>query len=199
MTIAEQNTSTVAGATDEGGFVDFYELLQTPDDTPTEQLQARMAALNSEALANSDHRNLNKRRDYQTLREYIPQARAALLDPAKRALYDDYAAQARGGNAPTSFTNFMGQLSGQVSDDERTDILGVQDGRGASKNTGGSKGTSIRSTGTTTRPTPINSGDAGGVTRRQPQVSGAKSGPPVAVIAVVVVLILLVLFFALKR
>ena len=183
------------------GFVDFYELLQMPQDAPTKELQDRMAALNSEALANSDHRNLNKRRDYQTLREYIPQARTALLDPAKRALYDDYAAQARTGAAPASFSAFMGQLSGQISDEERTDVLGVGDTRGGTRNAGPSRAaTTSKTTSSVARPTPSTSGDVGGVARRQPQVnSGAKSGPPVAVIAVVVVLILLVLFFVLKR
>lgn len=177
------------------GFVDFYELLQMPQDAPSRELQDRMAALNSEALANSDHRNLNKRRDYQTLREYIPQARTALLDPAKRALYDDYASQARSGGAPSSFSTFMGQLSGQISDEERTDVLGVQDGRGGSRNTGGSKSTSP-----TARTVSGTSGDSGGVARRQPQVSpGAKSGPPVAIIAAVVAVILIVLFMVLKH
>lgn len=177
------------------GFVDFYELLQMPAGASTKELQDRMAALNSEALANSDHRNLNKRRDYQSLREYIPQARSVLLDPAKRALYDDYATQARSGRAPSSFATFMGQLSGQIADDERTDVLGVQDGRGTSRNTGGS-----RSTSPSARPVTGTSGDTGGVTRRQPQVSGGtKSGPPVAIIVAVVVVILIVLFFVMKR
>lgn len=177
------------------GFVDFYELLQMPDDTPTKELQDRMAALNSEALANSDHRNLNKRRDYQTLREYIPQARTALLDPAKRALYDDYAAQARSGAATASFSVFMGQLAGQISDEERTDVLGVGDTRGGTRNAGPSKAATP-----VARPTssPSTSGDSGGVARRQPQV-GAKSGPPVVVIAVVAVVILLLLFLVLRR
>jgi DnaJ-class molecular chaperone len=173
------------------GFVDFYELLGMPETTPSSDLQERIQTLYSEAQANRDHRNLNKRRDYQTLLEYLPKARTVLLDPPKRAAYDNYAAQARGGSASTSFASFLAQLSGDVSDDERTDVLGVQDGRGKA-------GTPSASSGA--RNVPRSTPDApGGVARRQPQVSSAKSGPPVAIIAVVVVVILLVLFFLLKR
>lgn len=185
------------------GFMDFYELMLMPQDATARELQDRMAALNSEALANSDHRNLNKRRDYQALREYIPQARSILLDPAKRALYDDYAAQARNGSAPSSFSTFMGQMAGQISDEERTDVLGVQDKRGSAKNTPATarSGASLP-TASSTRPTPSNTGGAsGGVARRQPQVSpGAKSGPPIAIIAVIAVIVLaLILLLVLKH
>ena len=67
------------------GFVDYYELLQMPSSSSEEELRGRIQGLYSEAQANRDHRNLNKRRDYQALLEYLPQARNVLIeDQTKR-------------------------------------------------------------------------------------------------------------------
>ncbi len=111
------------------GFVDYYELLQMPSSSSSEELRGRIQGLYSEAQANRDHRNLNKRRDYQSLLEYLPQARGVLVeDEAKRQSYDEYAAQARTGAAPQPFETFLAHLSGEVPDEERTDVLGVQSG-----------------------------------------------------------------------
>ena len=85
--------------------------------------------LYSEAQANRDHRNLNKRRDYQALLEYLPQARGVLVeDDTKRQAYDEYAAEARTGAAAQPFEAFLARLSGEVPEAERTDVLGVQSG-----------------------------------------------------------------------
>ena len=162
------------------GFVDFYEMLGMAPDAPESDLRDRIQALYSEAQANRDHRNLNKRRDYQTLLEYLPQARTALLDPDKRALYDDYAAAARAGSAPQPFATFMAGLSGQVVGDESTDVLGVQDTR---RGTPASRTTAP--TATSTRPA-----DAA-APRRQPQVAPkAQAGLMASAMSVIVFAIL---------
>ncbi len=111
------------------GFVDYYELLQLPSSSSSEELRGRIQGLYSEAQANRDHRNLNKRRDYQALLEYLPQARGVLVeDDAKRQAYDEFAAEAREGAPPQPFEAFLARLDGQVPDEERTDVLGVQSG-----------------------------------------------------------------------
>ncbi len=177
------------------GFVDFYELLSLPQTASAGELQERIQDLYSEAQANRDHRNLNKRRDYQTLLEYLPQARIVLPDPAKRALYDDYAAQARAGSAPLDFSTFIGQLSGQVAGEDDVRVLGTADGR--TTRTVPKTGASTTAAATTAVST---SGNAAGSARRQPQVPpGAQSGPPAAAIAAIVfVVAAAILFFAVK-
>ena len=111
------------------GFVDYYELLQMPSSSSEEELRGRIQGLYSEAQANRDHRNLNKRRDYQALLEYLPQARGVLVeDSTKRQAYDEYAAEARTGAAAQPFETFLARLAGEVPEEERTDVLGVQRG-----------------------------------------------------------------------
>lgn len=164
------------------GFVDFYELLGTPQGASEAELRDRIQLLYSEAQANRDHRNLNKRRDYQSLLEYLPQARTALLDADKRATYDAYAAQAQAGSVPGSFSNLMAELSGAPVGDDRTDVLGVQDGRG-----GGTTNTSSSST----RATTAGSNTSGDTPRRQPQVkSNAQAGLMASAMSVIVFAVL---------
>jgi cobalamin biosynthesis Mg chelatase CobN len=171
------------------GFVDFYELVGLPSSSSTEELRTRIQALYSDAQANRDHRNLNKRRDYQSLLEYLPQARTALLDDDKRARYDDYRAQVTSGVAPTPFANFMGELTGQAVDQDRTDVLGVTDGGRASSPTSpsSSKSGSARST-----------SGSGASSRRQPQVpSSTQAGLNASAMSVIVFAILtLIIGFA---
>ncbi len=189
-------TSYNLGAVRSDGFVDFYELLSLPQTASTSEIQERIQALYSEAQANRDHRNLNKRRDYQTLLEYLPQARLVLPDPAKRALYDDYAAQARGGSLPSDFTTFIGQLSGQVAGEDDVRVLGTPDGRG----TRTVPKTGSNTSGRTDTGSPSGASTAGSNGQnRQPQVSSqGQAGPPSAVIAAVVfVVAAAILFFAL--
>jgi DNA-dependent RNA polymerase auxiliary subunit epsilon len=149
------------------GFVDFYSLLGLQPDADEGEIRDRIQSLYSEAQANRDHRNLNKRRDYQTLLEYLPNARTALLDPAKRALYDDYADQARDGAPPSPFSSFMAGLSGQMEGEDTTDVLGVSDGKG-----GRTTRVTAAGTGTGTGARTGGAAPVGGssVSRRQPQV-----------------------------
>lgn len=108
--------------------IDFYTLLDEPPSASTEELRSKIGAIYSEAQANRDHRNLNKRREYQTLLELLPPARAALLEPPKRARYDEFLAQAKSGSAPSDFETFINDLMGfNEPMEEKTGLLGVQD------------------------------------------------------------------------
>jgi hypothetical protein len=109
------------------GFVDFYELIALPQSSDDDDIRERINALYSEAQANRDHRNLNKRRDFELLLELLPFARTVLLDPSKRGRYDSYANDARAGLAAVDFETFMNTLTGKADSDaeERASLLGI--------------------------------------------------------------------------
>ncbi len=110
------------------GTIDFYTLLQESPDADVETLRAKIQALYNESQANRDHRNLNKRREYQTLLDWLPRAKSALLEPEKRARYNAYLASVRSGTAEIDFETFMGDLLGEnEAMEEKTGLLGVQD------------------------------------------------------------------------
>ncbi|PQV65407.1 hypothetical protein B1R32_101148 [Abditibacterium utsteinense] len=110
------------------GTIDFYTLLQESPDTDVETLRTKIQTLYNEAQANRDHRNLNKRREYQTLLDWLPRARAALLEPEKRARYNAYLSSVKSGTPEIGFEEFMADLLGQnESMEEKTGVLGVQD------------------------------------------------------------------------
>ncbi|MBV9864388.1 MAG: hypothetical protein JO316_03510 [Abitibacteriaceae bacterium] len=124
--MADSNGSSVAAAVKPDGFVDYYQLLGVSSNTDSEQLQTRINELYSEAQANRNHRQMEKRREYETLLEMLPQARNILLDDDKRARYDAYATQVQRGIATTSFATFLSQLSNRsMADPDRVDVLGV--------------------------------------------------------------------------
>ena len=132
--MAEPLPYNLTDAVKSDGFIDFYQMLGVTPDTPIDAIRTRINELYSEAQANRDHRNLNKRRDYQMMLEYLPNARTALLDEEKRAQYDAYAVQASAGAPAQTFEEFMSQLSGApAADADRTDVLGVQDGAAAAR------------------------------------------------------------------
>ena len=112
----------------ENGTIDFYTLLDEAPDADAETLRSKIGAIYNYASANRDHRNLNKRREYQALLELLPAARTALLEEPKRARYDAYLADARDGNADTDFETFMNDLLGNTeSAEDKTSLLGVQE------------------------------------------------------------------------
>lgn len=123
--------TTLFNITDAGlddGTIDFYTLIQEPVDADAETLRTKIQSLYNEAQANRDHRNLTKRREYQTLLELLPRARQALLEPEKRARYNAYLASARSGTAEVEFDSFMSELLGQEETlEEKTGLLGVQE------------------------------------------------------------------------
>jgi len=70
-------------------WLDFYQLLQVAPDSDSETLRKRIREAYSEAIANSDHRIIERRIHFQTMSErVIPQCRRILLDPDLRARYD---------------------------------------------------------------------------------------------------------------
>jgi hypothetical protein len=122
------NTFNINDAGLEDGTLDFYTLIQEPVDADTETLKAKIQSLYNEAQANRDHRNLTKRREFQTLLELLPRARVALLEPEKRARYNAYLASAQSGTAEVEFDTFMADLLGtNETMEEKTGLLGTQD------------------------------------------------------------------------
>ncbi len=70
-------------------WLDFYALLEVPVDADEATLRRRIGRVYSDASANAEHRDLQKRMWYQSLIEHVlPQARRVLLDAAWRAKYD---------------------------------------------------------------------------------------------------------------
>ena len=124
--MAEQYNIADAGLDD--GTIDFYTLVQESPDADSETLRAKIQSLYNEAQANRDHRNLTRRREYQTLLDWLPRAKAALLEPEKRARYNAYLASVQIGTAEIDFDDFMNDLLGHTETMEpKTGLLGVQD------------------------------------------------------------------------
>jgi hypothetical protein len=70
-------------------FVDLYDLLDVWPDAEPGALRRRIANLYLEARNNIEHQNHRKRFYYRELYEMqLPQARLILLDPERRAAYD---------------------------------------------------------------------------------------------------------------
>lgn len=113
----------------EDGFVDFYELLGVEPDATVTRLRTTVNALYNEAQSNRDHRNLNRRREYQTLLQLLPQARELLLDEAKRKRYDDFRDEVQSGVTSISFEDWVRNLKEEeeVAGAQQTAVLGVQD------------------------------------------------------------------------
>lgn len=112
----------------DNGTIDFYTLLGESPDADAEELRGKIQALYSYATANRDHRNLNRRREFQALLELMPAARIALLEPPKRERYDEYLAASKSGTADMDFETFMNDLLGNAaSDEDKTSLLGVQE------------------------------------------------------------------------
>lgn len=118
----------IADAGLDDGTIDFYTLIQESPSADIETLRAKIGALYNQAQANRDHRNLTKRREYQTLLEWLPRAKSALLEPEKRARYNAYLASVQSGTAEVDFDEFMNDLLGHAETMEpKTGLLGVQD------------------------------------------------------------------------
>lgn len=113
----------------EDGFVDFYELLGVEPDATVTRLRTTVNALYNEAQSNRDHRNLNRRREYQTLLQLLPQARELLLDEAKRKRYDDFRDEVQRGITSISFEDWARNLKEEedVAGAQQSAVLGIQD------------------------------------------------------------------------
>lgn len=92
-------------------FVDFYELLGMGHDASTIQLRSRINEMFGEAQANRDHRNLEKREEFQALLHWLPVCRAVLLHEGRRAKYDGYVSTSQG-RTLADFNAFISGLTG---------------------------------------------------------------------------------------
>lgn len=116
----------------DNGTINFYTLLGESPDADEETLRAKIGAIYAYASANRDHRNLNRRREFQALLELLPAARTTLLEAPKRARYDAYLEDSQSGTADTDFETFMNDLLGHAeSDEDKTSLLGVQEKKNA--------------------------------------------------------------------
>lgn len=105
-------------------FVDLYKILEIPSTSNEAELRERVNKLYLEAQRNIDHHNFRKRFYYQQLYEvHLPQAHQLLLDPARRAEYDQYLeAFNKGLPFPTETgTSATGPTSGDLGRTDRLD------------------------------------------------------------------------------
>jgi len=127
--MAETSSSRIVDAMKPDGFVDYYQLIDAAPDATTTRLRGQINDLYTEAQANRDHRNLNKRREYQLLLELLPQARTILLDDDSRARYDAYADENRRGTVTLSFEDLVHELTSKDAhvSPEKSNILGLRE------------------------------------------------------------------------
>jgi hypothetical protein len=128
---APRGNAPRAGAPQGDDFIDFYNLLGAQTEATTTALRRRINELYSEAQNNRDHRNPNKRRQYEALCELLPYCRIVLLDPDKRARYDRYMEQAKSGQNVPPFENIMDEIAGSVGEvagdsNEKIGLLGTE-------------------------------------------------------------------------
>jgi curved DNA-binding protein CbpA len=111
------------------GFIDFYELLGVEPDATVTRIRTTINLLYNEAQANRDHRNLNRRREYQTLLQLLPQAREFLLQEKMRERYDQFRDEVQRGVTAISFEDWTRGLKEEeeAAKGDRTAVLGVQD------------------------------------------------------------------------
>ncbi len=82
-------TTNVMDSPLDGQWLDFYALLEVPVDADETTIRRRIGRVYTDASANAEHRDLQKRMWYQSLCEQVlPQARHVLLDAGWRAKYD---------------------------------------------------------------------------------------------------------------
>ena len=112
----------------EDGFIDFYELLAVEPDATVTRIRTTINALYNEAQSNRDHRNLNRRREYQTLLQVLPQAREMLLEEKTRPRYDEFREEALRGAASITFEDWTRTLTEEASvKSGRSSVLGVHE------------------------------------------------------------------------
>ena len=110
------------------GFIDFYELLEVETDATGTRIRSTINTLYNEAQSNRDHRNLNRRREYQTLLQVLPQARELLLEEKNRPRYDAFRAESLRGATNVSFEDWARGLNEENSgEDGQSSVLGVNE------------------------------------------------------------------------
>jgi hypothetical protein len=110
------------------GFIDFYELLDVETDATVTRIRSTINTLYNEAQSNRDHRNLNRRREYQTLLQVLPQAREMLLEEGNRSRYDAFREEVARGATSISFEDWARGL-GEEKDagSGSSSVLGVNE------------------------------------------------------------------------
>ncbi len=118
------SAATASAGMTSGQWPDLYALLGVPSDAEPDLLRRRIREAYMEAMANSDHRNMERRMHYQAMMERVlPQCRRILLDEQLRAGYDRQSGLHRAGDAHAmeyaAFVNTLGH-DGEADDDMRT-------------------------------------------------------------------------------
>jgi len=110
------------------GFIDFYELLGVETDATTTRIRSTINTLYNEAQSNRDHRNLNRRREYQTLLQVLPHAREMLLEEKNRPRYDVFREEVGRGATSISFEDWARSLDEEKSGKGgHSSVLGVNE------------------------------------------------------------------------
>lgn len=109
------------------GFVDYYELINQEPDATITSLRSAINDLYTQAQANRDHRNLNKRRGYQEMLNLLPQAREFLLEDHIRHQYNIYREESLSGIAKQSFEEWKVAALKKEDEEEGNAVLGVQE------------------------------------------------------------------------
>jgi len=96
----------------DGQWLDFYALLDVPPNADEATIRRGIARVYTDASANAEHRDLQKRAWYRSLCESVlPQARRVLLDKAVRAQYDrQHELHARGDAGAQPFVAFVASM-----------------------------------------------------------------------------------------
>ncbi len=120
------NSNTVGAGTEPSGqkaagWLDFYAMLGVSPQADGNSLRKSIGEAYSEATANIDHRDLNRRHYFQTMVEQVlPQCRRVLLDPTLRTRYDqENARHAVGDASALDYVSFMASLQGASADSAR--------------------------------------------------------------------------------
>jgi hypothetical protein len=174
------------------GFIDFYELLEVEPDATTTRIRTTINTLYNEAQSNRDHRNLNRRREYQTLLQALPQARELLLDDKKRERYDTFRDEVQRGTAAMSFEDWTRSMEEEEAEaqGETAAVLGIQEE--------GSDGVPRATVAPAPRaPKPISRVSVGEVNGARPPSAARQSlmGSAISIIAFVVMLLVSYLLF----
>ena len=109
------NSNMAAGVGErEASWLDFYALLGVSPQADSTTIRKRIGEAYSEATANIDHRDLNRRHYFQTMVEQVlPQCRRVLLDPTMRSRYDEENARhAASEPGALDYVSFMANLQG---------------------------------------------------------------------------------------
>lgn len=109
-------------------FFDYYELLDQPQTATIAELRGRINDLYAEAQANRDHRNPQKRREYQLWLDVLPQVRSIFTDEAKRAKYDAYRQSVNSGAVAQPYGEFLREVEGKPkASSEEASVLGLRE------------------------------------------------------------------------